>query len=454
MSDQQQQLDFAALVQQVAAGKGKKKAPSGVDSLHKESEDTDPPPERSILSVTELTNLLARTIEADPTLGQSVTVEGELSNISPSARGHVYFTLKDANASVRGVLWASTASRLKFKLEDGMAVYLSGKLEIYKPSGTYSIVGQKIEPVGVGSLQLAFQQTKEKLDAEGLFSDEFKQDLPHFPERIGIITSRTGAVIHDMLRVIRQKNPMVDVLFLPATVQGLNAAGELVAAIQELNQPSYDLDVIILARGGGSFEDLFCFSEEPVVRAVFQSNIPIVTGIGHEPDFSLSDAAADYSAATPTAAADWVVPDIQQLRAEHRYHHQTLLEEMRDILMTAEYDLDQRATRFVEWVNLVLETEQKGLDQSQERFLGQFRLYFQNHQSKVQQHAAQLEAYSPLAIIKRGYGAVLKQNGALVRSVKDALPGERLKIKLSDGTLPVQVESSDLETGVLEQDAL
>lgn len=437
----QRQLDFAALVQQVAAGKSDAKLEEDVT-------------ERTVMTVTELTNLLSHVIGQDPTLGQNVTVEGELSNISGSARGHVYFTLKDANASVRGILWASTASRLKFKLEDGMAVYLTGKLELYKPSGTYSIVGQKIEPVGVGSLQLAFQQTKEKLEAEGLFLDEFKQDLPVYPERIGIITSRTGAVIHDMLRVIRQKNPMVNVLLLPTAVQGLNAAGEIVAALEELNHPRYDLDVIILARGGGSFEDLFCFSEEPVVRAVFNSTVPVVTGIGHEPDFSLSDAASDYSAATPTAAADWVVPDIRQLQGEHLYRHKTLLKEMHDILMNFEYELDQGATRFVELVNLVLETEQKSVNQSRERFINQVEMFFQKQSNRVQQHAAQLDALSPLATLKRGYSVIQKSNGAVIHSTQQVLSGERLQVKLSDGTIHVQVESGDIETGVLEQDAL
>ena len=204
-------------------------------------------------SVAEITELLEASIDANPVLCDKFTVRGEISNVKQSARGHVYFTLKDEGASIGGILWASTAARLKFDLEDGLDVYVTGKLEIYRPSGSYSVIGSKIEPVGVGALQLAFQKLKEKLDAEGLFNEEYKKPIPEFPQRIGIVTSRTGAVIHDMIRTIRKKNPLVDILLLQAKVQGEGAAEEIAAAIKELNNPAYKLDVLIVGRGGGSF---------------------------------------------------------------------------------------------------------------------------------------------------------------------------------------------------------
>jgi exodeoxyribonuclease VII large subunit len=222
---------------------------------------------KSTYTVVEVTRLIQSTFHEHPVLGRSIVVEGELSNVKRSSRGHIYFTLKDGEASIGGILWAGVANRLNFDLKDGQAVYLTGKLEIYGRSGTYSLVASKLEPVGVGALQLAFEQIKARLEAEGLFMEDFKKPLPDFPQRIGIVTSSTGAVIHDMLRVIRRKNSFLDVLLFPVKVQGEGAATEIANAITELNNPGYDLDALIVARGGGSFEDLFCFSEEAVVRA-------------------------------------------------------------------------------------------------------------------------------------------------------------------------------------------
>ena len=403
----------------------------------------DGAPQKSAYSVSEITALLADAIEDHPTLGHNVTVQGELSNVKRSSRGHIYFTLKDPTASIGGILWASTASRLTFDLKDGLEVYLTGRLEIYKPSGSYSLVASKIEPVGVGALQLAFEQIKARLDAEGLFMDEFKKPIPEFPERIGLITSSTGAVIHDMLRVIRRKNPLVDVLLHPVKVQGEGAAAEIAQAIAELNHPQYRLDILIVGRGGGSFEDLFCFSEEPVVRAIFTSQVPVITGIGHEPDYALADAVADYSASTPTAAADWAVPDAQLLVEAHASRSRDLLENMAETILYYEQTLDHNATRLIELHESTLETEGHKLEQRQERVLSGFNLYFQRQEQKLGQAVAAMNAFNPLTTLARGYGVATDSNHRVLRSIQQIETGETLSLRLSDGSLHCQVLSQE-----------
>jgi len=393
-------------------------------------------------SVSEITAMLEDAIDEHPTLGGTMVVQGELSNVKRSSRGHVYFTLKDEEASIGGILWASTANRLTFDLEDGLEVYLTGRLEIYRPSGSYSIVGSKMEPVGVGALQLAFQQIKARLEAEGLFMEEFKKPIPEFPERIGIITSSTGAVIHDMLRVIRRKNPLVDVLLAPVKVQGEGAALEIAQAILELNEPQYNLDVIIVARGGGSFEDLFCFSEEVAVRMVFESRIPIITGIGHEPDYSLCDAAADYSASTPTAAADWAVPDIQLLIENHSELARDLLENMAELILYYEQTLDHSATRLIETHESCLDSCGHKLEQRSERLQSQFNLYFQKQEQRLGEAAAVLDAYNPLATMARGYGITTDARLNVIRSIRQVQPGDALTVRVQDGEIACQVQDT------------
>ena len=397
------------------------------------------PPKPEFYTVSQVTNLLEGAINKHPVLGGNVVVRGELSNVKKSARGHIYYTLKDGHASLSGIVWASTAIRLKYDLDDGLEVFVTGKLEIYKPSGTYSIVSSKIEPVGVGALQLAFLQTKARLEAEGLFSEEFKQELPDFPLRIGIVTSNTGAVIHDMLRVIRRKNPLVDVLVAPAKVQGEGACNDIAGAITELNHPSYGLDLIIVARGGGSFEDLFCFSEEATVRAIFNSEVPIITGIGHEPDYSLADAVADYSAATPTGAAEWAVPDIADLREAHTERAQELLSGMMNMLLECEQRIDMGSTRLIEQFDFKLQALQQHVSRQQERFVAQGDLLLERQTQRITHWAASLDAFNPLKILARGYAIPAGPDGKTIHSVTQVQAGDALKLRLSDGVIETKI---------------
>ncbi len=405
---------------------------------------TKPPAPKAVLgedpvTVTELTRYLEALIGRDPLLSRPIPVRGELSNVKHSSRGHVYLTLKDATASLSGVIWASTARLLPFTLEDGLEVDVVGTLEIYPPNGTYSIKIQRIMPVGTGSLQLAFQQLKEKLTAEGLFLEEYKKPLPSFPLKIGIVTSRTGAVIHDMLRVIRRKNPLVDVLLHPVKVQGEGAALEISTAVKELNHPSYGLDLLIVARGGGSLEDLFCFSEEPVVRAIFASQVPVVTGIGHEPDFSLADAAADYSASTPTAAAEHAVPDIARMQGDLNLLREHLTTEMQRYLLFYEQQLDLRATECIDQLNRAVQQTEHHCGMTQERLMTAMERHLVHCQHRVSQTAESMDAYNPLKTLARGYTQATQPDGSVIRSVATVAAGDRFRLILSDGLVDCEV---------------
>ena len=412
-----------------------------LDSLNQQTAEIETSNEPTILSVSNLTHLLNTAWKTHPVLGNKVLVEGEVSNLKKSARGHVYFTLKDEGPSISGVLWASTASKLKISLEEGMAVIATGLVEIYAPSGNYSLVVSKIEPVGLGALQLAYQQLKEKLDAEGLFEASRKRALPLFPFKIGLVTSSTGSVLHDMMRVIQAKNPALTVVLSPAKVQGAGASAEIAKAIESLQNPALGLEVIIVARGGGSFEDLFCFSEEPVVRAIANSRLPIVTGIGHEPDFGLADAVADYSAQTPTAAADIAVGNWFDWQHTLTQTSSWLAETVERAVGLATQDVDWKTSQLQEGLqHQTLQAEQAltQLANTLERDALQNLTW---EEQRFQQQVAELEAFSPLQVLNRGY-AVLEtlQTHQPVKTTQSLRVNDQLKARLAEGALLLRVE--------------
>ena len=413
-----------------------------LDSLNQQTSEAQPSnTEPAIFSVSQLTNLLGSAWKMHPTLGNKVLVEGEISNLKKSARGHVYFTLKDEGASISGVLWASTASKLKISLEEGMAVIATGLVEIYAPSGNYSLVVSKIEPVGLGALQLAYQQLKEKLDAEGLFEASRKRALPLFPFKIGLVTSSTGSVLHDMMRVIQAKNPALTVVLSPAKVQGAGASAEIAQAIESLQNPALELEVIIVARGGGSFEDLFCFSEEPVVRAIANSRLPIVTGIGHEPDFGLADAVADYSAQTPTAAADRAVGNWFDWQHTLTQTGSWLAETVERSVGLATQDVDRKTSQLQEGLQHQTVQAEQALTQlanTLERDSLQNVIWAEQ---RFQQQVAELEAFSPLQVLNRGY-AVLEtvETNQPVKTTQALRVNDQLKARLAEGALLLRIE--------------
>jgi exodeoxyribonuclease VII large subunit len=389
--------------------------------------------QKPVFTVSELTQHLKGTLAKDNVLGGKLTVQGELSNVKPSSRGHLYFTLKDAGAGLSGVMWASTCQRLAFKPTEGMEVFATGQIDVYAPSGSYSLVVSKLEPVGMGALQLAFQQLKEKLDAEGLFDADRKRPLPAFPWKIGLVTAQTGAVLHDMMRVIRRKNPLLDVLLAPCKVQGAGAAEAIATQIERLQNSALGLDLILVARGGGSFEDLFCFSEERVVRAIVASRLPVVTGIGHEPDFSLADAAADASASTPTAAAELVTPDVHELQASLLGAAETMSERAQRSVLFSQQALDTQRQELQYLFKACGQSATARLENLQQALTQQMQQRFTLAESSLQKHCAELNAYSPLSTMARGYCVAQTTQGALLRSVKQVPLKESFLLRFADG---------------------
>ncbi|MDH4379520.1 MAG: exodeoxyribonuclease VII large subunit [Vampirovibrionales bacterium] len=419
----------------------RKKAPSLLHPENAPSSDNSMSDRPSSYTVSQLTQHLQGVLQDDPVLGQTVTVRGELSNHSPSSRGHVYFQLKDDSASLKAVVWSSVAARLPFNLQNGLDVYATGTVEVYAPSGSYSLVVKTLEPVGVGALQLAFQQLKERLDADGCFDPELKQPLPSFPWRLGIITAKTGAVIHDMLRVIRRKNPLVSVLLHPVSVQGVGAAQSIANAITELNRPEYGLDLLIVGRGGGSFEDLFCFSEEPVVRAIVASKVPIVAGIGHEPDFSLADAAADLSCSTPTAAAEAAVPDVVAMQQQFEAVGEYLARELQQRLNTDEQRLDAQADRLCEMVNRQVQIATHLLAQHQQTLTHVGEQLLNPYEHHLAQQVGELDGLSPLKTLARGYAVAQHPTGAVITSIHQLAPQETITLRFSDGGATASIQT-------------
>ncbi len=394
------------------------------------------------LSVSELTSLIKGTLEAD---FSSVWVSGELSNVSRPHSGHVYLTLKDEGAQIRGVDWRSVASQLAFDLRDGLEVVCRGAIDVYPPRGAYQLVIRRIEPLGVGSLQLALRQLQQKLAAEGLFAPEHKKPLPRFPRRIALVTSPTGAAIRDFLEVLRRRWRGVDVLVIPARVQGEGAAADLVRGIRAANALPESPDVLVVARGGGSLEDLWCFNEEPVVRAIYASRIPVVSAVGHEIDVTLSDLVADVRALTPSEAAELVVPSADELRAGLDGHRQRLTAALRGRANAARTRLDAVAQhRAFRKPFERIQDRARQLDDLDLRAARAIRYLFQRSRERIRGVAGRLESLSPLAVLQRGYSLTLRTgDGALLTDADQAEVGASITTRLARGTLVSRVEQAD-----------
>jgi len=373
-------------------------------------------------TVSELTGRIKSTLERG---FSEVALRAEVSNVARPRSGHIYLVLKDDGAQVRAVLWKSDAQRLVFDLVDGLAVTVWGKLSVYAPRGEYQVTIRKIEPEGIGALELAFRQTVARLAAEGLFDPERKRPLPRFPRRIVVVTSPTGAAVRDLLQVITRRWRGSDILIAPSRVQGAGAAEEVVEAIALANRVA-DADLIILARGGGSLEDLWAFNEEIVARAIVDSGLPVVTAIGHEVDLTIADLAADRRALTPSEAGEICVPDALEIRR--------VLDHLAErIALSARMRLTQTRNR--------LEVASKGLDRAIRRDVDRRR-------NRLGQLAAALEALSPLAVLARGYSLTFKGKtdgdsegtGTLVRSADDVQVGDLIQTRLASGQILSRVE--------------
>ena len=395
---------------------------------------------RTIFSVTEITNKLSRIIEQQPQL-QNVWVRGQISNLSRPASGHIYFTLKDGKSNIKGVLWRSSASRLKFLPRDGNEVLVQGGISIYAASSNYQIIVNDIEPIGVGALQRAFEELKLKLSDEGLFDSDHKKPLPKFPKKVGVITSETGAAIQDINQQLQKRYPLVELLLYPTLVQGDRAATQIAHAIRSMNTRA-DIDVLIVGRGGGSIEDLWAFNEEIVARAIFNSEIPVVSAVGHETDFTISDMVADHRSPTPSAAVEHVVPD----RLELLVHLNGVKNRLNELMIRrfttqhAEIDVLESGlspSKRHDTINQLSQTID-GLEAAYKKAVND-KLDVGNN--RLQSLAARLDGLSPLATLKRGYSISRLSSGEVVTSSQQVNIGEKLDVQLSKGSLVCSVNA-------------
>jgi exodeoxyribonuclease VII large subunit len=393
--------------------------------------------DEAALTVSQLTEQIKSTLGAE---FSGVAVRGEIGDLTRASSGHCYFSLKDDNARLAAVIWRSTAQRLKFKLEEGVEVVCRGSIDVYPPRGSYQLTVNQIVPVGIGPLQLAFEQLLKKLSAEGLFESRHKQALPRFPRRMVLITSPQGAAVRDFLQVLHHRWRMSEVLLIPVRVQGDGAGREIARALEVANRLQPQPDVIALVRGGGSAEDLWSFNEEVVVRAIFKSRVPVVSGVGHEVDVTLSDLVADVRALTPTDAAEKVVPKQSELLAWLRDAEQRLAVSLTGRWRSAKQQIDLLANRPVlaRPLDLVLERSQR-LDELQLRLRGPIERRLERARAQCEQLAGKLESLSPLGVLRRGYSLTLAE-GRIVKDAELLSPGQMLETRLAQGKVFSRLE--------------
>ena len=394
---------------------------------------------RTVHSVSEITDLLKNLIEQQPHL-QNVWVQGQVSNYSRSGAGHIYFTLKDDRSQIQVIMFRSSAAGLRFVLKDGEEVLVQGRLNLYPARGQYQINANKVEPLGIGALQRAFEDLKQQLADEGLFAEHHKKPLPVFPLKIGVITSATGAAFQDICQQLRKRYPLAEVLLHPTLVQGDGAAEGIVHALQAMNQRD-DIDVLIVGRGGGSIEDLWAFNEEVVARAIFASAIPVVSAVGHETDFTIADMVADHRAPTPSAAVEHIVPDQTELLTQLKGYDawlRRIINDRFDALKTRLQDLETRLspTRRKDAIYQLHQTLDN-LDVACRSAVGQ---KLADGERDLHTLAQRLNALSPLATLERGYSISRKTDGAVLTSAEQVSIGDRVEIQLADGHLACRVE--------------
>ena len=401
-------------------------------------------PTRTVHSVSEITDRLKRLIEQHPHL-QNVWVQGQISNYSKSAAGHIYFTLKDEDSQIRCALFRSSAIGVRFSLSNGAEVLVQGRIGIYAVRGEYQITVNKVEPLGIGALQRAFEDLKKQLADEGLFAGHYKKPVPKFPKKIGVVTSATGAAFQDICQQLRKRYPLADVLLHPTLVQGDGAAIGIAQAIQVMNQRD-DIDVLIVGRGGGSIEDLWAFNEEIVARAIFASAIPVVSAVGHETDFTIADMVADHRAPTPSAAVEHIVPDQVELSAQLDGYDtwlRRIINDQVDAHKTRLQDLEARLApaRRKDAINQLsqrIDDLETGCRNAMARCLS-------NSERDLHTLAQRLNALSPLATLQRGYSISRKTDGTVLASAEQVSIGDRVEIQLADGRMACRIEELSSE---------
>jgi exodeoxyribonuclease VII large subunit len=392
----------------------------------------------SSYTVGQITRIIKDNLEADPNL-RDVWVEGEISNWTRSRAGHCYLTLKDAQAAIRAVIWRSAAGQLTFSPQDGQAVRAHGYVSVYEPQGQYQFYVDGLLAIGRGELYLQFEALRDKLEEEGLLDAARKRPLPAYPVCIGVVTSPTGAALRDILNVLGRRWPLAQVLLSPTLVQGDSAPPQIVAALRSLYR-RHDVDVILVARGGGSIEDLWAFNDERVARAIADSPVPVVSGVGHEIDSTIADFVADVRAPTPSAAAEVVVPDRTEIGARVAALDAALVEACARRLHDARLALDDRNLALGRLSPRVrIDRGRQAVDDLARRA----ERAWTHRQALLQERVAGLErrlgGLNPYAILDRGYAVVRRADGTVIRQVAQALAGEPIEVRVSDGTFPARV---------------
>ncbi len=368
------------------------------------------------ITVTQLNDYIARVFDSD-TLLMNVAVTGEISNLKYHSSGHVYFSLNDENSKVNCFLPSSYVRTLKYELGDGLEITATGKINVYRKGGYYSLFVRNVQVAGEGGLSMAFQLMKEKLEKEGLFDPAHKQPIPAFPHKIGILTSSTGAAVKDIIKIIRSKNELVDIMVFPVQVQGDGAAADIAGMLKFVNDNYDDIDTLIVGRGGGSQEDLWAFNEEILARAIYDSRIPVISAVGHEIDFSISDFVADLRAETPTAAADIAVPDIKELVDRLDKFSSEMLLNLKNVLRVGELKVEQAYSRMKQDMDLLL----------------------LNRYNEIERFKLILEQNDPHRIMERGY-TVIESDGRVIRSPEELKDGE-YDIVFRPGKVRVRIEN-------------
>ncbi len=392
-----------------------------------------------ILTVTQLTSHIKSLLEGS---FPDVWVEGELSNLSVPQSGHAYFTLKDQQSQIRAVLFRSSHRFLKFTLEHGMHVICRGRVSVYEPRGEYQLILDYVEPKGVGALQLAFEQLKDRLEKEGLFDLDRKKPLPVLPQRIGIITSPSGAAIRDMLRVIKRRHPKMQILIYPVPVQGVEAAPALVEALRYFNREQ-NVDVLIVGRGGGSLEDLWAFNEEAVARAIYASKLPVISAVGHETDYTISDFVADLRAPTPSAAAEMVVESEENFRVSIGTLESRLVRSMKQLLEQVRSSVRENM-RILGDPRRGLEQFSQRLDDLVHRMAMEIGHRVRRDRARLTALTAGLDHLNPLAILARGYSITRNHpSGTVLKDAAEVKRGDYLSTKLHNGIVFSRVEKTE-----------
>lgn len=393
-------------------------------------------PERKVYTVNELTSSIKTTLENSFI---DIWLEGEVSNLRVPSSGHIYLTLKDERAQIKGVIFRSLVRSLKFLPKDGQHLLCRGHVTVYEPKGEYQIILTYIEPKGLGVLQQAFEELKERLKGEGLFDEARKRPLPLYPEKIGIITSRTGAAIRDILNVIGRRFPAVDILINPVPVQGEGAAELIAEAIYEMNQIQ-GIDVLIVARGGGSIEDLWAFNEEAVARSIYHSKIPVISAIGHEIDYTISDFVADLRAPTPSAAAEIVVKNKEEIRGKIDSIGNRIMNRMISIIQKNRGRIHEEL-RGMPDPKKMIESYLLRVDEDIYRLNGNISGILQNLRYRFENAVAKLDTLSPLAVLKRGYAIARKTPSMMIlKDSKEVSIGDKVNLRLFKGGLDCRVE--------------